>query len=75
VAAAFDVNVALDQILRYRGDLEPLSLAQPPVTLPPAAPAASRTYYIIPNCYAGDRPPTRALPQGCSVDRLRTISR
>ncbi|MCM3880444.1 MAG: hypothetical protein ND807_10090 [Vicinamibacterales bacterium] len=75
VAAAFDVSVALDQILRYRGDLEPLSIAPPAVTLAPAAPAASRTYYIIPNCYAGDRPPTRALPQGCSVEHLRRISR
>ncbi|OFW00345.1 MAG: hypothetical protein A3I61_07080 [Acidobacteria bacterium RIFCSPLOWO2_02_FULL_68_18] len=55
----------------------PRAAPQPPV--PPAPPAAPRpgvvkTFYVIPRCYAGDRPPDpRALPHTCDLATLRTI--
>ena len=73
-AVTFDVNIAPNQISRYRGDL------QAPVTPPPAppsaanAPAASQKYYVIPNCYAGNRPPAQPLPSGCSIAQMRVIA-
>ncbi len=33
------------------------------------------TFYVIPGCYAGNRPPTPArLPKGCDVARMKTTS-
>jgi hypothetical protein len=66
----FDVNIAPYESTRYRGDLQRLA-AVPPVT-PVPAPAPRKPTYIIPNCYAGDRPPVRPLPPGCDVKRLQT---
>jgi hypothetical protein len=67
---SFVVNIAADQTIRYRGDLQRLSpLPTPaPVVSLPAAPA--KTTYVIPHCYAGDRPPTRALPHGCDASKM-----
>lgn len=68
---SFEIRIEANQILRYRGDLQRLTL--PPAAAPPAASLSStpKLTYVIPNCYAGDRPPTRALPQGCSVAQMR----
>ncbi len=65
----FDVRIPANQTTRYRGDLEKLS---PPsaVSVAPIPPATPKTMYIIPNCYAGDRPPSRALPPGCDVAKM-----
>lgn len=71
---SFDVRIAANQTARYRGDLLKLSplaaLAAAPVAAPPAAPRAT---YIIPNCYVGDRPPSRALPSGCDLSKMRIL--
>jgi hypothetical protein len=66
-----DVQIAPTETITYRAALEP---SQPAV--PPASPAAGtpKTFYVIPNCYAGDRPPLpSALPRGCDIAHLRTI--
>ena len=67
---AFDVNIVANRTVRYRGDLQRLAPAAPPA--PATASAARKTTYVIPNCYAGDRPPTRALPRGCDITLLQT---
>ncbi len=64
-AAGFDVLIGSNQITRYRGDLE---REAPPA---PAVRAAAKPIYIIANCYAGDRPPSRPLPKGCSLSQMR----
>jgi hypothetical protein len=70
---AFDVRISANQTTRYRGNLQKLP-AEPAVSVASARPASSRaaprTTYIIPNCYAGDRPPSRALPPGCDISKL-----
>jgi PEGA domain-containing protein len=66
----FDVSIPANQTVRYRGDLEPISPAAPPTADLVAAPKA-KTMYVIPNCYAGDRPPVRALPRGCDIKQLQ----
>ena len=46
----------------------------------PAAPSLAVTrrspdvFYVVPGCYAGNRPPREgSLPTGCNITRLRTI--
>ena len=68
---AFSVMIAPNEIVRYRGDMQPLSPARPaPVA---SAPSAPKTFYVIPNCYAGDKPPSGALPKGCDPKKLRKL--
>jgi hypothetical protein len=69
---AFDISIMPNQTSRFRGDLQ---LLAPPLPAPSAtsASAAPRKYYIIPNCYAGDRPPTGALPAGCDRTKMREV--
>ena len=44
-----------------------------PAPLPVAASRGPDLFYVIPGCYAGNRPPTPdRLPAGCDVSRLRT---
>jgi hypothetical protein len=75
----FEVLIAPDQTITYRRDLEPTASGpqQPrdtPAVLPPPTPAKAKTFYVIPGCYAGDKPPgNRRLPAGCDVLKLRTI--
>jgi hypothetical protein len=64
----FDVTIAPGQIVRFRGDLQPLTPPSPP---PSASPAAQKPVYVIPNCYAGDKPPMGALRVGCDVKNMR----
>jgi hypothetical protein len=54
---------------RDRGDLLRLT---PPATPDPVAPPARspQVTYIIPNCYAGNRPPSRTLPRGCDISKM-----
>ena len=35
-------------------------------------PRAAKSYYVIPKCYAGDRPPRGPLPAGCDRKNLQT---
>jgi hypothetical protein len=68
----FDVNIIPNQTSRFRGDLQ---LVTPPVRTPSATTASTaiRKYYVIPNCYAGDRPPTGALPAGCDRTKMKEV--
>jgi hypothetical protein len=48
--------------------------AVPPATAPslPPAPRRPEKFYVIPGCYAGNKPPQQtALPAGCDVGKLR----
>ena len=70
-ALTIDMNIVAGQPTRYHGDL--------PAERRPAAdavsPRASGPMFVIPGCYAGDRPPREsALPQGCDIARLHTVS-
>jgi hypothetical protein len=65
-----DVRIAANQTTRYRGDLQRLSPAPPVASAPPAPPAVPRTTYVIPNCYAGDRPPSQLLRSGCDISKM-----
>jgi hypothetical protein len=67
----FDINITANQTTRYRGDLQRLSQPAPAAVAIPLPQAQSRPTYVIPNCYAGDRPPSRALPPGCDIKLLR----
>lgn len=68
---AFDALISPHETLTYRADLEP---TRPRVDLPIAPPARPKTFYVIPNCYAGDKPPRAArLPRGCRATNARTI--
>lgn len=72
---------------RDRGEIsdrESREVERPPAAAPaPApvpekyvagAPGKPKTFYVIPGCYAGDRPPERdRIPRGCDVRKLRKI--
>lgn len=48
--------------------------AASPVVLPPALPGKPKTLYVIPGCYAGDKPPRPEwLPRGCNRSQMRVI--
>jgi len=55
----------------------PPSEPRPPAPVPEAPKDASLdpdTYYVIPGCYAGNRPPKPArLPKGCDAAKLQEI--
>ena len=62
-----------NDILRYRGDMQLVQPAPPAANAPtPQAPRAAKSYYVIPKCYAGDRPPRGPLPAGCDRKNLQT---
>ena len=68
---AVDVQSVPAETVTYRVALQPSESAEKPVAVAPAAP---KTFYVIPSCYAGDRPPEpSALPRGCDIARLRKI--
>jgi len=70
----FDISIIPNQTSRFRGDLQLLAAPLPAASAVTAsAAAAARKYYIIPNCYAGDRPPTGALPAGCDRAKMREV--
>ena len=76
---AFSIMVGPNDTVRYRGDMQPLStkptvvvVSPTPAPIGPATPAIAKSYYVIPNCYAGDKPPKGALPKGCDVKNLQT---
>ena len=58
-------------IVRYRGDMQLLS-TQPACRRRRAAAGRAKSFYVIPNCYAGDKPPTGTLPKGCDLKNLQT---
>jgi len=69
----FRVVIEPNDLVRYRGEMQ--SSATKPaavVTTPPRSTAVTRSVYVIPNCYAGNKPPTGTLPKGCSRKNLQT---
>ena len=61
---------------------EAREVERPPVVAPApepekyvgGVPGKPKTFYVIPGCYAGDRPPERdRIPRGCDVRKLRKI--
>lgn len=68
---AFSVMIEPNDIVRYRGDMQPVS-TRPTVVVVSSPPVAPRSFYVIPNCYAGDKPPSGTLPKGCDVKKLQT---
>jgi hypothetical protein len=69
---SFEVSITPNETSRFRGDLELLKPSQVRPAATTAFAAASK-YYIIPNCYAGNRPPTGALPAGCDRKNMREV--
>ena len=64
------VRIAPDETLFYRRNLE----ATPRPGPPPPPPGVPKTFYVIPGCYAGDKPPQgERLPQNCDATKVRTI--
>jgi hypothetical protein len=68
---SFSVAIEPNSIVRYRGEMQAIATKPVAATAPPQ-PAAVKSFYVIPNCYAGDKPPTGTLPQGCSLKNLQT---
>jgi hypothetical protein len=64
------VEVGPGRPARFRG-----GLAAVPIPTPRAIPPrGSETMYVIPGCYAGNRPPGEsALARGCDIARLRVL--
>jgi hypothetical protein len=67
----FGVAIEPDSIVRYRGEMQPIATKPAAATAPPE-PTAMKSFYVIPNCYAGDKPPTGTLPKGCDLKKLQT---
>jgi hypothetical protein len=64
------VTIAPDETLFYQRELE--AAPRPAPVLPP--PGMPKTFYVIPGCYAGDRPPQAdRLPPNCDAANARTI--
>jgi hypothetical protein len=67
----FTVTIEPNSLVRYRGSMQPLA-TKPAAPAAQAQPAPAKSFYVIPNCYAGDKPPSGALPKGCDVKNLQT---
>ncbi len=76
----FDAEILANRSITYRGSLEPNTPAAPPAPRPSpkpsvVVPSGSRTMYLIPGCYMGNvSPKDVALPAGCDIKKLTTIS-
>jgi hypothetical protein len=67
----FKVVIESNNIVRYRGEMQRIATKPAAATAPPQ-PTAVKSLYVIPNCYAGDKPPAGVLPKGCDVKNLQT---
>ena len=63
-----DTRTVRIEIVTPRPEPAPAPVAPPPVA---SAPAVKKTLYVIPRCYAGDRPPD--ADTRCDLTKLRTI--
>jgi hypothetical protein len=68
----FKVVIEPDGLVRYRGEMQPIATKPAAIATPPKPTAVTRSVYVIPNCYAGNKPPTGILPKGCSLKNLQT---
>lgn len=58
-----------------RSETAPETTASPSVTSPRMAPGKPKIFYVIPGCYAGDRPPALEwLPAGCDISKMRVVT-
>jgi hypothetical protein len=67
----FSVAIEPNSIVRYRGEMQPIAMKPAAATALPQ-PTAVKSFYVIPNCYAGDKPPSGTLPKGCDLKKLQT---
>src|SRR5688572_5943162 len=67
----FNVAIESNNIVRYRGEMQAIA-SKPSVTTARPQATVAKTFYVIPNCYAGDKPPTGTLPKGCDRKNLQT---
>jgi hypothetical protein len=68
----FDIRIAAGESITYSRDLDRVRPLAAPAPLRPASGAG--TIYVIPGCYAGNRPPSADVTaRGCDPARLRTI--
>jgi hypothetical protein len=69
----FSVRIEPNSLVRYRGDMQ-RAIGKPAAAATPPQPAAvaAKSFYVIPGCYAGDKPPAGTLPKGCDVKKLQT---
>lgn len=76
----FTAEIADGRSITYRGSLESLAASAPradapPPSVTPPTPTGSRVMYVIPGCYLGNVSPKNvALPSGCDISKLTTIS-
>jgi len=67
---AFDIRIDEERSAEYRRDLTRSSARSDA----PRAASNPKTFYVIPGCYAGDKPPQKnRLPDGCSTNNVRTV--
>jgi hypothetical protein len=63
------VQMTSGQTVTYRSVMQ----AVRPPAIEPLRPSAPQTFYFIPDCYMGNRPPSElVLPPGCDASRVRT---
>jgi hypothetical protein len=67
----FNVMIESNRLVRYRGSMQAAS-TKPAVAIQPPPRAIAKNIYVIPNCYAGDKPPSKTLPKGCDRKNLQT---
>lgn len=67
----FAVTIEPNSIVRYRGEMQPIATKPAAAIAPPQSPPV-KSFYVIPNCYAGDKPPSGTLPKGCDLKKLQT---
>jgi hypothetical protein len=67
----FGVTIEPNSIVRYRGEMQ-ATATKPAAAAAPPPPTAAKSFYVIPNCYAGDKPPSGTLPKGCDLKKLQT---
>ena len=70
--SSFDVDVFSSEPAVHRGDLTPVRASAGPAAAPSRR--TSDTFYVIPGCYLGNRPPSEvSLPPGCDLKKVRTV--
>jgi hypothetical protein len=70
--SSFDIDIFSSEPAVHRGDLTPVRSAAGRATGPIRR--GSDTFYVIPGCYLGNRPPSEvSLPPGCDLKNVRTV--
>ena len=72
VSHTFDVRVGDGETVTHRTTLDPAVTSTPGQSEPVASASQPKTMYVVPRCYAGDKPPDPATTR-CDLTQLRTI--